>query len=495
MDFTKKNDEIMHLYREIQCLEVYINNKEFFFAISNAYEKYLEEGRIECIEGIQSILKENSIDDLDNKVNRLLDLLNGKEKAEEKLSDIEEKALPWVNLPLPNVHHLVDKSHLSSKGELNSGTYQLKISEEQNFILYKPLGRGNFGTVWLAQNTKTLDWCVIKEQEINEINSEENIKHEYTVLKKLKKSTFLCKNENKIFFDMELQHGICLDSKSRPLLSRKLDPDDILTYLIDYVYEEQDLLKNGFVHRDHKGENQIFNIVKQKNRRKMSIIDVGFAKETKKNNVATLQNIAGTKEYIPPEIINIKNFDEKYEYGEAQEVCNMGFAMADSLGFLYSKKIPSRIKNTDEIKLNHPLPKSLIKDLLPILQQMTKEKSEERLKLTEIVSKLQSIQNKYFWIRAQVKNVAVVKLTDLVLKVDGKYNAVDPNIVLALKSLDELVILDPANEINNPNKINIRKIIESIHKETGISFNAVLGNQEDIKDVIFLVIMMQLLVL
>lgn len=225
----------------------------------------------------------------------------------------------------------------------------------ENFELIKKIGKGAFGTVFLARdNTKTLVAVKIYFENIDWENIENSLElamqlhHPNLVICKTFFHDRLVTEENmlsgrstvNLCAVLEYVDGVNLFTAINLLFNKNIDNDPkkshkkIDSYLTQIVNGLRYIHSKGMIHCDIKPENILISIDKLSNLHKVKIIDYDFLIDKPKE-----KNI-GTPLFISPEIYAKKKYDEKTD----------NWSLGVTIYYCLTEKYPFNANNLLDLK-------------------------------------------------------------------------------------------------------------------------------------------------
>ncbi|CAD8145155.1 unnamed protein product [Paramecium pentaurelia] len=195
----------------------------------------------------------------------------------------------------------------------------------QMFRIYKKIGKGNFASVYLAQNIESGKNMAIKafskQVAYGEEHGKQAIQNELYIMRQLNHSHIMqmyevYETQNSLYVALELLEGGSLYDliKEKTLLSTT----QIQQIMVGVLQGLQNMHQKDIMHRDLKLENILF---KQQNKMD-SVVIADFGLATKVNEPIYLYSRCGTPGFIAPEVINIKEL--KGHYSKVCDIYSLG---------------------------------------------------------------------------------------------------------------------------------------------------------------------------
>ena len=284
--------------------------------------------------------------------------------------------------------------------------FNLKFSD---FTILKELGKGNFGSVYMAKYKKDNQIYAIKIIERNEQNQEQekNIKRELNILKDINNHNniekfygyfldiFPINNKYCYFLILEYIEGQDLE-KMRKEFSEKnqnIDERTILLIFKGIVNGLDYLHKNNILHRDIA----LDNIMYDKNNGIIKITDFGISAYFQMNNINNdeliyNQSIVGRRDNVSPEIFD--NIYNKFRfYDTKNDIFSLGVVMFRLMTFCYPSSLIYRKLKIDIKKEINPNYYDL--NLINLVMRMLENDPEKRPNCEEILNNLEQIEKKF----------------------------------------------------------------------------------------------------
>ncbi|KAF6263511.1 kinase-like domain-containing protein [Scenedesmus sp. NREL 46B-D3] len=183
------------------------------------------------------------------------------------------------------------------------------MDEQGKFEFIKELGRGSFGAVVLARNTKTGEQVAIKKMERlhlqryveSEILNHSQLRHPHVVQFR---EVFLSTNHINIVMDYASGGSLFGYVQSRNRLREPLARwfFQQLILAVDYCH------RKGVANRDIKLENTLLQVISGLPRPLVKICDFGYSKH---DNRSVARSKVGTLTYMAPEVLQSKVYDGK----------------------------------------------------------------------------------------------------------------------------------------------------------------------------------------
>lgn len=198
------------------------------------------------------------------------------------------------------------KSYDSSSSS-SSSSIQNKRWTLRDFEIGKPLGRGKFGSVYLARERRSkfiVALKVIKKKQLLESNVEHQLRREIEIQSHLRQKNILRMygyfwDEKRIYIILEFAPGgeLYKQLQQRGHFSEQITAKYIsdLSIALSYCHTKH------IIHRDIKPENLLIG-----NKGEIKIADFGWSVHAP---TSRRQTLCGTLDYLPPEMVEGKDHD------------------------------------------------------------------------------------------------------------------------------------------------------------------------------------------
>ncbi|KRX00888.1 Protein kinase-like domain [Pseudocohnilembus persalinus] len=268
--------------------------KNPFQVIKTVHKSATPRNDAENISWQQAVQKNNNNNDI-NYPNK-----DSFQKGEDKLSKQKDKNIK--KMPFPQAYR-----------------WSLK-----NFSIFKALGKGIFGTVYLAKektNNYLMALKVMEKSKIHEMNLVDQTMKELKIHYYLDHPNILqCygyfPTQTQLIMALEYCYGGNLYEKLYKQPNRRFREQEGANYIAQIISAVQYLHKNHIIHRDIKPENILLN------NDTVKLSDFGIASF----NDGMRQTFCGTLEYVSPEIIDRQLYDYNVDVWAigvlAYEICN-----------------------------------------------------------------------------------------------------------------------------------------------------------------------------
>uniref|UniRef100_F7A0P0 Aurora kinase n=1 Tax=Ciona intestinalis TaxID=7719 RepID=F7A0P0_CIOIN len=271
----------------------------------------------------------------------------------------------------------------SSAKDNASDTWSLK-----NFDIGKPLGRGKFGSVYLAREKKSKFIVALKvlfKSQLMKSNVEHQLRREIEIQSHLRHPHILRLYG---YFHDETRVYLILEYASRGEMYKELQKQGKFTEEMSatYIAELADALNychsKQVIHRDIKPENLLMGL-----RGELKIADFGWSVHAPSSKRQTL---CGTLDYLPPEMIEAKDHDANVDLWTLGILC---------YEFLVGKP-PFETKSTQETylritSLKYSFPPHVSEGARDLIRRLLKLEPRHRLPLESVMA--------HPWIKANAK--------------------------------------------------------------------------------------------
>lgn len=204
-------------------------------------------------------------------------------------------------------NHDMNAMAMSPNSIKSSASVQSKRWTLRDFEIGKPLGRGKFGSVYLARERKSkfiVALKVIKKKQLLESNVEHQLRREIEIQSHLRQKNILRMygyfwDEKRIYIILEFAPGgeLYKQLTSRGHFSEQITAKYIsdLSIALSYCHTKH------IIHRDIKPENLLIG-----NKGEIKIADFGWSVHAPTSRRMTL---CGTLDYLPPEMVEGRDHD------------------------------------------------------------------------------------------------------------------------------------------------------------------------------------------
>ena len=337
-----------------------------------------------------------------------------------------------------------------------------KVLYVGDYILYKKLGSGAFGEVYLAckKSNKAAKYAMkkLKKTEVLKPENKTHFNNEIHILKNINHKNIMklydVTHTNKNFY---LVQEYCNGGNLRESLEIKValtgDPfnQETVQYLMRQICSGIKYLhKNNIIHRDLKLDNillsysnKIDKLSNSVNKATVKIIDFGLARNCKKNQVLT--TICGSPINMDPAILrqyqNV-NSSKEFGYDQKADIWSLGtlcFELLTGSPPFLGYDCDELLNNVEKGKYKIPKHLQLSEEAISFLNGMLQMDPKKRLNIEQI--------NSHFFLTKNVKDFKIKNLRgDLIVNI-GK-----ENIKLRAKnnqSIWNLFVLDKLKGIND----------------------------------------------
>ncbi|HSW71721.1 MAG TPA: protein kinase family protein, partial [Gammaproteobacteria bacterium] len=317
----------------------------------------------------------------------------------------------------------------------------------------KHLGAGGYGKVKLVQNLRSGEWKALKVQEAYD-EQVEMVKDEHTILKLIGESRGQIVKRPSKQAQTPKYNFVMNYAKGSDLYAFLQDhPQPSALRLLDIAIQSaetiQDIHKKGFLHCDIKPPNLLYDALNNQ----VTAVDYGIALMKDANGVASRNVSIGTRTYMAPELPEPFRPDAKATYSTATEVFALGKTLQEICGL------------SDELQVESPLKED--QELKKMLEKMTAENPNERPSLPEVIERLKKWRQDFLPVIP--KTIGIVEVNDYETAADKKA------FIAALKSVDEIVLVDHSEKENSIAYMSLRQEIEragiAVRNEVLISDN------------------------
>ena len=298
-----------------------------------------------------------------------------------------------------------------------------------NYVLYKLLGKGSYGEVFLSTKkgsnekyaTKRIDkkkMESMKKYLINEISILKRLNHKNIVKVEDVKQT-----KSHYYIMMEYCNGgglmDCL--KNYMKMYSTPFPEEIVQHLMRQIVSAIKYMhKRKIIHRDLKLDNILVKFEEEKDKKNLNmlkavvkIIDFGFAIYLDSNGLAF--SALGSPMNMDPLILNelnrnsntLKGYDDKADIWSLGTLC---YEMLIGRAPFYSKTVPGLVKNVE--KGTYSLPLNLSKEVVSFLNGMIQYDPKKRLNASEL--------SRHHFLVKNVKDFTPINLSKVINKLGGQ---------------------------------------------------------------------------
>lgn len=279
-----------------------------------------------------------------------------------------------------------DKENKDVKGGTNDEEEEFKKKWSlADFDIGKPLGRGKFGSVYLAREKRSHFIVALKvlfKSQLMKSCVEHQLRREIEIQSHLKHPHILrlygyFYDEKRVFLILEYAPQGELYKQLTKV--GKFDEIKAATYISQLTSALEYCHSKKVIHRDIKPENLLLGM-----KGELKISDFGWSVHAPSSRRTTL---CGTLDYLPPEMIEGKMHDEKVDLWSVGVLC---------YEFLVGKP-PFETESHDETyklisRVSYKFPSHVSAGAADLITKLLRHKPEERLALSEIL--------KHDWIRS-----------------------------------------------------------------------------------------------
>ena len=342
-----------------------------------------------------------------------------------------------------------------------------KTKKEKNpYKIIKKIGEGSYGIVYLIKMETNLSLCVLKKIDLKGLSKQE-IKDTYKEVNLLKKLDhpniikFVEVNSSKRYLEIiteyaekgDLYNQICIQIKKKiPFPEKK-----IIDWLIQICQALKYIHSKHIIHRDIKPQNIFLS-----NNGCIKLGDFGVSK-TLNNTLEKAKTFVGTVYYLPPEIIEEKN------YSYTADIWSLGITFYQLMTFKMpydGDSLPAIIKKISNgsgyAKINKKL---YSEDLINLVYKMMDNKPKKRPKANDILN-MDFIKKR---IQVYLKEN---QFDDILSKTIIKNYQV--NYGFNKKDNNNINYINDNNNANNINNENIEKSIEIVDLKNKLKFNKII---------------------
>jgi len=275
------------------------------------------------------------------------------------------------------------ESSSASNTASKAGTWSLK-----NFDIGKPLGRGKFGSVYLAREKQSKFIVALKvlfKSQLVKSNVEHQLRREIEIQSHLRHPHILRLYG---YFHDETRVYLILEYAPRGEMYKELQKQGRFSEetTATYVAELADALKychsKKVIHRDIKPENLLMGL-----RGELKIADFGWSVHAPSSKRQTL---CGTLDYLPPEMVEGRNHDESVDLWTLGILC---------YEFLVGKPPFESATNNETYRritgLQYNFPSFVSEGARDLIRRLLKLNPRHRMPLDDVLT--------HSWIKANAK--------------------------------------------------------------------------------------------
>jgi serine/threonine protein kinase len=179
----------------------------------------------------------------------------------------------------------------------------------ENFEIGKPIGRGKFGHVYLARESRSKFIVALKvlyKKQLMKLNAEHTLRREIEIQSHLRHPN-ICRlygwfwDEKKIYLILEFATG---GEVYQELTAQVFSEPKAANYIYQVIQALKYLHSKKVIHRDIKPEN-LLNCMGT-----IKLSDFGWSTHSVENNRKTF---CGTLDYLPPEMVNKVSYDNSVD--------------------------------------------------------------------------------------------------------------------------------------------------------------------------------------
>lgn len=255
---------------------------------------------------------------------------------------------------------------------------EVKVWSLSNFDIGKPLGKGKFGSVYLAREKSSKFIVALKvlfKAQLVKSNVEHQLRREIEIQAHLRHPHILRLYG---YFHDETRVYLILEYAAKGEMYRELQKKTTFSEELTatYVYELADALKychsKSVIHRDIKPENLLMGI-----RGELKIADFGWSVHAP---TSKRQTLCGTLDYLPPEMVNGTTHDHTVDLWTLGVLC---------YEFLVGKPPFETQSNSETYRrirdLKYTFPKHVSEGARDLVRRLLKVEPRDRLPLTEVM--------------------------------------------------------------------------------------------------------------
>jgi len=284
-----------------------------------------------------------------------------------------------------------ERDNDSNKENTNAGSEQpvhTKSWSLADFDIGRPLGRGKFGSVYLAREKRSHFIVALKvlfKSQLLKANVEHQLRREIEIQSHLKHGHILrlygyFYDAKRVFLILEFApQGELYKTLTK---AGKFDEKKSATYIAQLTSALEYCHSKKVIHRDIKPENLLLGM-----KGELKISDFGWSVHAPSSRRTTL---CGTLDYLPPEMIEGKMHDEKVDLWSIGVLC---------YEFLVGKPPFETETHEDTYKrisrVQYTFPSFVTAGARDLVSKLLKHKPSDRLPLTEVLQ--------HPWIRANAE--------------------------------------------------------------------------------------------
>lgn len=277
----------------------------------------------------------------------------------------------------------------SAKDQLDVTQIALKEPWTINdFQFGKPLGKGQFGNVYLAREIRTQHKHVVAIKMLNKLelrrgDVEHQIRRELEIQQNVRHPNILhmygwFHDAARIYLILEYANGGELYGKLKK--AGRFEEPEAATYMHQIADALTYLHKKKVIHRDIKPENLLLGLWGE-----VKIADFGWSVHTQSMRRRTM---CGTIDYLPPEMVENKGHNEKVDVWCVGILCYEFLTGAAPFQTKTDKETFHKI-----VKEEATFPDYMSKNARHLIRQSLKKNPEERISMQEVGSHPWIIQN------------------------------------------------------------------------------------------------------